>query len=153
MDKFMQKAEENAENGIENNEGGPFGAVIVNKEGKIISNGNNRVLIDNDPTMHAEIVAIRRACEKLKTYDLTGYTLYTLCEPCPMCLSAIIWSNIKDVYYGCSREDAEEIGFRDNDIYKYLKGENKELIKLKQIDSKKSKKAFKKYVEKNGKIY
>ena len=114
MDKFMKIAKENAENGIANKEGGPFGAVIVDKSGNIISNGNNKVLKNNDPTAHAEIVAIREACKKLNTYDLSEYILYTSCEPCPMCLSAIIWANIKEVYYGCTKEDAGSIGFRDD---------------------------------------
>ena len=87
MNEFMKKAIENADNGITNNEGGPFGAVIVSKNGEIISNGNNKVLSQKDPTAHAEIVAIREACKKLNTYDLSDCILYTSCEPCPMCLS------------------------------------------------------------------
>ena len=87
-------------------EGGPFGAVIVNKNGEIISKANNKVIINNDPTAHAEIVAIRQACEKLNTYDLSNCVLYTSCEPCPMCLSAIIWANIKEVYNACTKKDA-----------------------------------------------
>lgn len=95
MNSFMKKAKNKAKNGIKENEGGPFGVAIVNKNGEIISVGNNKVLINNDPTAHAEITAIREACKKLKTYNLEGYILYTTCEPCPMCLSAIIWANIK----------------------------------------------------------
>ena len=133
MNKYMKIAKENAINGISNKEGGPFGAVIVDSDGNIISNGNNKVLLLHDPTAHAEVVAIRNACEKLKTHDLTGYTLYTSCEPCPMCLSAIIWANIKNVYYACSKEDAGRIGFRDDDIYEFIKGHNK-MITLEQID-------------------
>ena len=110
MDILMKKANENAIEGIKNKEGGPFGAVIVDKEGNIIANGNNKVIKNNDPTAHAEIIAIREACKKLNTYDLKDYILYTLCEPCPMCLSATIWANIKTIYYGCTRKDAEEIG-------------------------------------------
>ena len=120
MDYYMNIAKENAIKGVELGEGGPFGAVIVNKDGNIISNGNNKVLKENDPTAHAEIVAIRKACKKLNTYDLSEYILYTNCEPCPMCLSAIIWANIKQVYYACTKEDAGEIGFRDDIIYDYL---------------------------------
>ena len=134
-------------------EGGPFGAVIVNKNGEIISKANNKVIINNDPTAHAEIVAIRQACEKLNTYDLSNCVLYTSCEPCPMCLSAIIWSNIKEVYYGCTKEDAGNIGFRDDIIYKYLKGENKDLINLKQLDREECIKAFEEYSKNNGTIY
>ena len=134
MNKFMNIAKQNAERGIKEKEGGPFGAVIVDKDEKIIANGNNQVLKQNDPTAHAEMVAIRNACKKLEKYDLSGYTLYTSCEPCPMCLSAIIWSNIKEVYYGCTKKDAGEIGFRDDAIYDYLKGENNDLINLEEMD-------------------
>ena len=153
MDIFMKEAKEIAEKGMKNNEGGPFGAVIVDKEENIISQGNNKVLKTKDPTAHAEITAIREACKKLNTYDLSEYILYTSCEPCPMCISAIIWSNIKKVYYGCTRKDAGEIGFRDDSIYEYLKGENKALIELKEIDRKECLESFKKYKENNGIIY
>ena len=153
MDKFMKIANENAKKGIENKEGGPFGAVIVDKDGNIISNGNNKVLKNNDPTAHAEIVAIREACKKLETYDLSDYILYTSCEPCPMCLSAIIWANIKTVYYGCTKEDAGDIGFRDDLIYKFLEGKNKRLIRLENIDRENCIKTFKDYKKKNGVIY
>lgn len=153
MNKYIEKAKQNAENGILKKEGGPFGAIIVDKEGNIISNGNNQVLKNNDPTAHAEIVAIREACKKLNTYDLKNYTLYTSCEPCPMCLSAIIWANIKEVYYGCTKEDAGKIGFRDDIIYDYLKGKNKDLINLKQIDREECIKTFEEYKNNNGVIY
>ena len=85
MNLYMKKAKENAENGIRKNEGGPFGAVITDKSGNIIANGNNKVLLEKDPTAHAEVVAIREACKKLNTYDLSDCILYTSCEPCPMC--------------------------------------------------------------------
>ena len=153
MDKFMKIAKENAENGIANKEGGPFGAVIVDKSGNIIANGNNKVLKNNDPTAHAEIVAIREACRKLNTYYLSEYILYTSCEPCPMCLSAIIWANIKEVYYGCTKEDAGSIGFRDDIIYDYLKEKNKNLISMKKLDREECIKTFEKYKKDNGTIY
>ena len=153
MDKFMKIAIENAENGIANKEGGPFGAVIVDKRGNIIANGNNKVLKNNDPTAHAEIVAIREACKKLNTYDLSEYILYTSCEPCPMCLSAIIWANIKEVYYGCTKEDAGSIGFRDDTIYDYLKGKNEDLICMNRLDREECIKTFEKYKKDNGTIY
>ena len=153
MDKFMKIAKENAENGIANKEGGPFGAVIVDKSGNIIANGNNKVLKNNDPTAHAEIVAIREACRKLNTYDLSEYILYTSCEPCPMCLSAIIWANIKEVYYACTKEDAGSIGFRDDIIYDYLKEKNKNLISMKKLDREECIKTFEKYKKDNGTIY
>lgn len=153
MNKYMKIAKENADNGIIRKEGGPFGAVITDKNGNIISNGNNKVLKNNDPTAHAEIVAIRNACEKLNTYDLSGCILYASCEPCPMCLSAIIWANIKDVYYGCTREDARKIGFRDDAIYDYLKGDNKDIIHLTHLDRDECIKTFEKYKKENGTIY
>lgn len=153
MNKYIKLAKESAENGLNNNEGGPFGAVITDKEGNIISTGNNKVLKNNDPTAHAEIVAIRNACKKLKTYDLSNYVLYTSCEPCPMCLSAIIWANIKNVYYACTKEDAASIGFRDDIIYKYLEGKNEDLISLQQIDREECIDLFKKYKDDNRKIY
>ena len=98
MNKYMSIAKDSALEGIACGDGGPFGAVITSSDGEIIATGNNKVLCLNDPTAHAEIVAIRNACEKLGTYDLSGYILYTSCEPCPMCLSAIIWANIDKVY-------------------------------------------------------
>lgn len=153
MNKYMQIAKETADRGIKEKEGGPFGAAIVDKDGKIIATGNNQVLLKNDPTAHAEITAIREACKKLNTYDLSNCILYTSCEPCPMCLSAIIWSNIKEIYYGCTQEDAAEIGFRDEAIYEYLKGKNKDLINLKQIDREECIKTFEQYKNQNGIIY
>ena len=153
MNKYMKIAKENADKGIENKEGGPFGAVITDKEGIIISNGNNKVIKNNDPTAHAEVVAIREACKKLNTYDLSEYILYTSCEPCPMCLSAIIWANIKEVYYGCTKEDAGNIGFRDDIIYDYLKGNNKDLIHLTHLDREECLKTFEEYQKKSGVIY
>lgn len=153
MNKYMKLAKEAAEMGVNNKEGGPFGAIIVNSKGDVISTGNNQVLKNNDPTAHAEIVAIRNACSKLNTYDLSDYTLYTSCEPCPMCLSAIIWANIKDVYYACTREDAESIGFRDNLIYDYLGGKEKDVIKLHSLDRDNCIELFKNYQESNNTIY
>lgn len=119
MNKFMQIADELSKQNLLTNAGGPFGAVIV-KDDKVVGVGNNHVLENNDPTAHAEVMAIRNACQNLKTFDLTGCELYTSCYPCPMCLSAIIWANIKTVYYGNTKEDAADIGFRDDFIYKYL---------------------------------
>lgn len=153
MNKYMKQARENAKIGMKNKEGGPFGAVIVDKSGNVIANGNNRVIKENDPTQHAEIVAIRNACKKLNTYDLSNYILYSSCEPCPMCLSAIIWSNIKTVYYGCTKEDAAEIGFRDDMIYDYLKQKNTELLNLKQIDREECIKEMQDYKQDGGIIY
>lgn len=135
MKELMEEATflafENGENNYQ--DGGPFGAVVV-RGNEIIGRGKNSVIKSNDPTAHAEINAIRASCKKLNTNDLTGCILYTNCYPCPMCLSAIIWSNIKEVYYGNSKEDANEIGFRDDIIYEYIKGNTKDLINLNQID-------------------
>ena len=153
MNLYMKKAKENAENGISKNEGGPFGAIIIDKEGNIISNGNNKVIKEKDPTAHAEVVAIREACKKLNTYDLSDCILYTSCEPCPMCLSAIIWANIKEIYYGCTKDDAGEIGFRDDAIYEFIKGKNNKLVSLKQIDREECLKTFEEYKRNGGFIY
>lgn len=153
MNKYMKTVKENAEKGIRENEGGPFGAVIVDKQGNIISEGNNKVIKENDPTAHAEITAIRNACKKINTYDLSDYILYTSCEPCPMCLSAIIWANIKKVYYGCTKDDAGKIGFRDDKIYDFLKGKNNDMLDLEQIDREECIKVFEEYKNNQGIIY
>ncbi|MCU1289665.1 MAG: guanine deaminase [Acidobacteria bacterium] len=114
--EFMRRAIALAQNGIERNDGGPFGAIVV-KNGEIVAEGNNRVTSTNDPTAHAEVVAIRNACESLGTFQLDDCTIYTSCEPCPMCLGAIYWARPKQVFYACTREDAAEIGFDDHFIY------------------------------------
>lgn len=117
--EYMCVAKNLAKDNLKTNAGGPFGACVV-KNGKIIGKGSNHVLADNDPTAHAEIVAIRQACKKIGSYDLSGCEIYTTCYPCPMCLSAIIWANIKKVYYGNTKQDAAEIGFRDDFIYSFI---------------------------------
>jgi len=106
--------------GMRKGEGGPFGAVIVRK-GKIISISHNKVLKSKDPTAHAEINAIRMASKKLKKFDLSDCEIYSSCEPCPMCLAAIEWARIKYLYYGCTRRDADKLGFGDKEIYDDLK--------------------------------
>lgn len=153
MNKYMKIAKECAEKGSSHNEGGPFGAVIVDAKGNIIAEANNMVLKNNDPTAHAEVTAIRKACEKLGTYDLSDCTIYTSCEPCPMCLSAITWANIKNVYYACTRNDANEIGFRDNAIYEFLEGKNKSLLNIEEIDREECLKVFEEYKNNNKTIY
>lgn len=115
-EKFMRIAIKEAEKGIRNGHGGPFGAVIV-KDDKVIAKGHNHVVINNDPTCHGEIDVIRKACKKLGTFDLTGCDLYTTHYPCPMCACAIQWANIKKVYFGCNVDDTAAIGFRDKDFY------------------------------------
>lgn len=116
---YFNLAFEEAFRSVRNNLGGPFGAVVV-KDGKVIGKGGNKVSSANDPTAHAEIVAIREACQTIGNFDLSGAVLYTTCEPCPMCLSAIYWANIATVYYSATRLDADAIGFRDNHIYDEL---------------------------------
>ena len=153
MNNFMKIAKDCASHGMTKGEGGPFGAVITDKDGNIIAQGNNMVLANNDPTAHAEVTVIREACKKLGTYDLSGYILYTSCEPCPMCLSAIIWANIKTVYYGCTREDAGNIGFRDDAIYEYLEGKKKDLLELKQLDRDDCIALFEEYKKEGKTIY
>ena len=106
--------------GYKANDGGPFGAVIIDKQGNIIAASHNHVLCKNNPTCHAEIETIREACEKLGTHDLSGYILITSCQPCPMCLCAIAKVGIKIFYYGCTKEDAGQIGFRDDMMYEYF---------------------------------
>ena len=133
--------------------GGPFGAVVV-KDNKVIAVASNTTLKDNDPTAHAEINAIREACKKLNTYDLDGCSLYTTGYPCPMCLSAIIWANIKNVYYGTELEDASEIGFRDDFIYNFIRNNNSgEVLSLARMDRKECLELFKEYKEQNKTIY
>ncbi len=127
MNKYMRMAIKEAYKGIESGHGGPFGAVIV-KDSKVIAKGHNSVLKNNDPTCHGEIEAIRKASKKLNTYDLSGCTLYTTAEPCPMCLGAILWANIDKVYYGCNIFDTEDIGFRDNKFYSMSDDDKKAFI-------------------------
>ncbi|HSZ25515.1 MAG TPA: nucleoside deaminase [Cytophagaceae bacterium] len=119
---FMQTAIELSLQGPRENKGGPFGAVVV-KNGKIIGQGFNQVTSSNDPTAHAEIVAIREACKNLNSFQLEGCEIYTSCEPCPMCLGAIYWARPEKVYYANTREDAARIGFDDSLIYQELKKE------------------------------
>ena len=132
-------------------DGGPFGCVIV-KNNEIISEGFNEVTNKNDPTAHAEIVAIRNACKKLNTFNLKGTQMFTSCEPCPMCLSAIYWSHIDKIYYGNNRKDAAKIGFDDSYIYDELSLDlNKRKIPLEQINEREAIKAFEEWEVKTDK--
>lgn len=115
-EKYMEAAIALAEEGVAKGEGGPFGCVIV-KDDEIVGRGNNKVISHNDPTAHAEIVAIRDACKKLNSHQLDDCEIYTSCEPCPMCLGAIYWARPKIIYFGNTKEDAAEIGFDDSMIY------------------------------------
>lgn len=134
MTSLMPIAIKEAQKGLRLGSGGPFGAVIV-KNGKIIAKGHNTVLKTNDPTAHAEINALRQATKKLKRFDLSDCEIYSSCEPCPMCLSAIHWAKMKKLYFGATRKDAAKIGFDDKFIYDVLKGTaKKKQVKTKQID-------------------
>ncbi len=131
-EKFMRRAIALAQEGIDRNVGGPFGAVVV-KDGEIVGEGCNRVTSTNDPTAHAEIVAIRNACEKLGSFQLDGCVLYTSCEPCPMCLGAIYWARPVRIFYAATHEDAANIGFDDQFIYEEI-GKPIENRKIKTVN-------------------
>ena len=118
-EKFMLEAILLSQNGMTSNEGGPFGCVIVKGE-EIVGRGNNKVICNNDPTAHAEVEAIRNACNNLGTFQLNGCELFTSCEPCPMCLGAIYWARPNIVYYANTRQDAADIGFDDSMIYEEM---------------------------------
>lgn len=152
--EFMREAIIESEKNLKTGDGGPFGAVVV-RNGKIIGRGHNEVIKNSDPTCHGEIQAIRDACKYLQTYDLTGCELYTSAMPCPMCLGAIIWANIKVVYYGNSAQDTAQIGFRDDFIYRFIEGKchDKEVLQLKQMLREEAINAFKKYKEQSMTIY
>ncbi len=154
MNGFMKIADDLAADNLVTNVGGPFGAVVV-KDGTIVGMGSNHVLANNDPTAHAEIMAIRDACKSLGTHDLTGCEIYTSCYPCPMCLSAIIWSNITKVFYGNTKEDAADIGFRDDMIYNYLSsltsGHKNDTLELIAMDREETIKTFNRFSDKEDK--
>jgi guanine deaminase len=150
---IMKLAIDEARKTMNENKGGPFGAVVTNSNGEVISVASNLVLESHDPTAHAEIMAIRKASQKLNTHDLSGCILYATGYPCPMCLSAIIWSNIKEVYYATNLKDAETIGFRDNHIYNYIKGKNQDILKLNQLGREEAIKLFQEYKAKEKTIY
>jgi guanine deaminase len=152
MNEFMKLASEEALDGMENNHGGPFGAVIV-KDGMIVAKAHNCVIRDNDPTQHAEIAAIRLASKVLGRFDLSDCEIYTSCEPCPMCLSAIFWARMKKIFYGCTRNDAQKIGFDDNLIYEVLKGNTvMPETSMRQIDRDICLGSFEKWNEKKDRV-
>ena len=149
--KFIRRAIELAREGVKSNAGGPFGAVVV-KDNIIIAEGHNSVTSVNDPTAHAEVVAIRKACEKLGSFQLDDCTIYTSCEPCPMCLGAIYWARPKNVFYACTREDAAEIDFDDQFIYNEIgKNIDERQIKFTQIMQNEAKTVFKEWQSKTDK--
>jgi guanine deaminase len=145
----IEESEYNSENNYKN--GGPFGAVIL-KNGEIVSIAHNTVIESKDPTAHAEVNAIRLATKKLNTHDLTGCTLYVNAEPCPMCLSAIIWANIKEVYYANTKEEAGNIGFRDDLIYDYIKNRDENILKTHHVENEKAKEIFEEFKTNENKI-
>jgi len=139
-----------AKRGIKAGHGGPFGAVIV-KDDVVIAKGHNQVIKNNDPTCHGEIMAIHKACKKLGTFDLSGCEIYTTGEPCPMCMSAILWANIDKVFYGCNIFDAEELGFRDKKFYEMQQPEaRKEFVH--ELDRKQCLKLYGEYKRISNKV-
>jgi len=151
----MKAALERAKMTMNNNIGGPFGAAVIRDDGQILSVSSNSVLRDNDPTAHAEVNAIREACRAIGSYDLSGCILYTTAYPCPMCLSAIIWANIKKVYFGCRPQDAENIGFRDDFIYRFIKNkcQDNSVLEMSELDRDECLQLFEEYQRKNKVIY
>ena len=148
---FMRKAIELSVENVKNG-GGPFGAVIV-KDGEVIATGVNRVTDSHDPTAHAEVSAIRAACRKLGTFDLSGCEIYTSCEPCPMCLGAIYWAHLDKIYYGNNKTDAARIGFDDSFIYDELALERKDRRKaMEELLPEEAKAAFRAWEEKPDKV-
>ena len=149
--KFMLRAIELSISSAKDT-GGPFGCVMV-KDDKIIAEGSNKVTFSNDPTAHAEIVAIREACKKLNTFNLSGCDLYASCEPCPMCLSAIYWSHVDNIFYANTREDAKKINFDDSLIYSEISKKNEDRkIPIKQMLRDEALKAFEIWDKKTDKI-
>lgn len=150
---FMKEAILLSKNNIQNDKGGPFGAIIV-KNGVKISSGVNKVTSDNDPTAHAEIEAIRAACKNLNTYILEGCEIYTSCEPCPMCLSAIYWARIDKIYYANTRGDAAAINFDDEFLYEEIARSNENRkIPMMQISREEAGKVFEEWKNKSDKIH
>ena len=150
--KFMREAIRLSVNKMRAGQGGPFGAVVV-RGGRIVGRGWNQVTSSNDPTAHAEVVAIRAACKRLKTFQLTDCDLYTSCEPCPMCLSAIYWARFRKVFYANTRQDAAGINFDDDFIYREVALPlNKRSLKMKQILHKEAFAAFEEWQRKADKV-
>lgn len=149
--KYMRMAIDLSVENVDNG-GGPFGAVIV-RDGEVIATGVNRVVANNDPTAHAEVSAIRNACQNLQTYQLEGCTIYSSCEPCPMCLSAIYWAGIKRLCYGNTKDDAKAIDFDDSFIYDQLDMAYEDRsIKCEHFMRKAAQKAFIKWADKSDKV-
>lgn len=150
--KFMRMAIELSEQNVKGAAGGPFGAVVV-KNGVVVAASANQVVQQNDPTAHAEVSAIRLACQQLGTYDLSGCVIYTSCEPCPMCLGAIYWAHIGTVYYGNTKADAADIGFDDHFIYKELElPMDQRKLQIVQLLRDEALSAFKRWTDSGSKI-
>lgn len=150
--KYMLEAIQKAEENIITGKGGPFGAVVV-RDGKVIAAAGNCVTSTNDPTAHAEVVAIREACKTLETFDLTGCEIYASCEPCPMCLGAIMWSRIDKLYYAANRNDASRAGFDDELFYSELAlPTEKRMLKPTQLLRNEANEVFNKWIAETDKI-
>ena len=150
--KYMLEAIKKAEENIVTGKGGPFGAVVV-RDGEIIASVGNCVTSTNDPTAHAEVVAIREACKALDTFDLSGCEIYASCEPCPMCLGAIMWARIDKLYYAADRSDASRAGFDDELFYSQLELPiEKRMLKPTQIHQKEANEVFNKWIEETDKV-
>ncbi len=148
---YMNEAIKAALRGLKNNDGGPFGCIIV-KDGEIVGLGNNKVTSTNDPTAHAEVIAIRDACKNLDTFQLDGCTVYTSCEPCPMCLGAIYWARPEKVFYGSNKDDAAAVGFDDEFIYQEIElAYNERSIPFEQVSRNDALQLFKQWSETEGK--
>jgi guanine deaminase len=152
MDSFMKEAIKEAEQGIRNKDGGPFGAVIV-RDGKIIGRGHNQVIRNQDPTCHGEIMAIHDASKTLHSFDLSGADIYTTAFPCPMCLGAIYWANIAHIYYGATPEDTEGIGFRDKAFYETMCDGGSTKGRFHVLDRDECLKVFQEYQKSNKTAY
>jgi tRNA(Arg) A34 adenosine deaminase TadA len=150
--EFMREAIRISLAKMRNNDGGPFGAVVV-RRGKIVGRGWNRVTSINDPTAHAEIMAIRQACRRLKTFHLEACDIYTSCEPCPMCLAAIYWARLRRVFYASTRKDAARIGFNDDIIYReFARPMARRSIEMKPLLRQEALPVFKAWADKADKI-
>lgn len=150
-EKFMRFAIEKSLESVDNG-GGPFGAVVV-KDGEVVAVASNSVTLDNDPTAHAEVNAIRMACKKLGTFDLSGCEIYASCEPCPMCLASIYWARIGKLYYANTKVDADKIGFSDSFIYEeFAKPESERSIKVVKMLRNEAIKAFENWEKKEDKV-
>lgn len=151
-EEFMKVAIELAFEGMHENKGGPFGAVVV-QNGVIVGRGYNRVTSTNDPTAHAEIVAIRDACKQLNTFELSDCVIYTTCEPCPMCLAAIYWSHVNKIFYGSTKLDAANINFDDSFIYdEIMKNNSERKLNMKQISRDETIELFNEWQNKTDRI-